>query len=72
MQLRTEMFEDVKLSPEVLKGLYNEIRFNRPSKILAITLPMIITAGNSTLFYAHTLSVVILGCYWMDLNKILC
>lgn len=36
-------FEDLKLSPELLKGLYDEMGFSRPSKIQAITLPMILT-----------------------------
>nr|DAD48742.1 TPA_asm: hypothetical protein HUJ06_018679 [Nelumbo nucifera] len=36
-------FEDLKLSPELLQGLYVEMRFNKPSKIQAISLPMILT-----------------------------
>lgn len=36
-------FEDLKLSPELLKGLHDEMGFSRPSKIQAITLPMILT-----------------------------
>ncbi|VAH87541.1 unnamed protein product [Triticum turgidum subsp. durum] len=36
-------FEDVKLTPELLKGLHDEMGFSRPSKIQAITLPMILT-----------------------------
>lgn len=36
-------FEDLNLTEELLKGLYVEMRFERPSKIQAITLPMILT-----------------------------
>ncbi|WOG96466.1 hypothetical protein DCAR_0415801 [Daucus carota subsp. sativus] len=36
-------FEDLNLSPELLQGLYVEMKFERPSKIQAITLPMILT-----------------------------
>ncbi|XP_028119335.1 DEAD-box ATP-dependent RNA helicase 38-like isoform X2 [Camellia sinensis] len=36
-------FEDLKLSPDLLKGLYVEMKFERPSKIQAISLPMILT-----------------------------
>jgi ATP-dependent RNA helicase DDX19/DBP5 len=36
-------FEDVNLTPELLKGLHEEMGFSRPSKIQAITLPMILT-----------------------------
>ncbi|XP_040373204.1 DEAD-box ATP-dependent RNA helicase 38 [Rosa chinensis] len=36
-------FEDLHLSEELLKGLYVEMGFKKPSKIQAITLPMILT-----------------------------
>jgi ATP-dependent RNA helicase DDX19/DBP5 len=36
-------FEDLKLLPELLKGLHDEMGFSRPSKIQSITLPMILT-----------------------------
>ncbi|KAM7496588.1 hypothetical protein LguiA_021002 [Lonicera macranthoides] len=36
-------FEDLNLSPDLLKGLYVEMKFDRPSKIQAISLPMILT-----------------------------
>ena len=36
-------FEDLNLSKELLKGLYVEMRFHKPSKIQAISLPMILT-----------------------------
>ncbi|CAA3017139.1 dead-box atp-dependent rna helicase 38 [Olea europaea subsp. europaea] len=36
-------FEDLNLSPELLKGLYIEMKFERPSKIQTISLPMILT-----------------------------
>ncbi|KAM1748382.1 hypothetical protein ACFX12_009383 [Malus domestica] len=37
----TITFEELNLLPEVIRGLYREIGFKRPSKIQAITLPMI-------------------------------
>ncbi|KAF5737508.1 DEAD-box ATP-dependent RNA helicase 38 [Tripterygium wilfordii] len=36
-------FEDLNLSPELLKGIYVEMKFQKPSKIQAISLPMILT-----------------------------
>ncbi|OMO76660.1 hypothetical protein CCACVL1_15519 [Corchorus capsularis] len=36
-------FEELNLSPELLKGLYVEMKFEKPSKIQAISLPMIVT-----------------------------
>lgn len=36
-------FEDLNLSDELINGLYVEMGFSRPSKIQAITLPMILT-----------------------------
>lgn len=36
-------FEELNLSPELLKGLYSEMGFEKPSKIQAISLPMILT-----------------------------
>ncbi|KAK2965363.1 hypothetical protein RJ640_024105, partial [Escallonia rubra] len=36
-------FEDLNLSPELLKGLYVEMKFDRPSKIQGVSLPMILT-----------------------------
>ncbi|EPS61260.1 hypothetical protein M569_13538 [Genlisea aurea] len=36
-------FEELNLSPELLKGLYVEMNFQKPSKIQAISLPMILT-----------------------------
>lgn len=36
-------FEELKLSPELLKGLYSEMKFERPSRIQATTLPMVLT-----------------------------
>ncbi|XP_047327612.1 DEAD-box ATP-dependent RNA helicase 38-like [Impatiens glandulifera] len=38
-----KMFEDLNLSPELIKGLYVEMKFTRPSKIQAVSLPMILT-----------------------------
>ncbi|CAL0299353.1 unnamed protein product [Lupinus luteus] len=35
-------FEELNLSPELLKGLYVEMKFQKPSKIQAISLPMIL------------------------------
>ncbi|KAF7146974.1 hypothetical protein RHSIM_Rhsim03G0085200 [Rhododendron simsii] len=36
-------FEELNLSPDLLKGLYVEMKFERPSKIQAHSLPMILT-----------------------------
>ncbi|KAH6762271.1 P-loop containing nucleoside triphosphate hydrolases superfamily protein [Perilla frutescens var. hirtella] len=36
-------FEELNLSPELLKGLYVGMKFEKPSKIQAISLPMILT-----------------------------
>ncbi|KAL9677686.1 hypothetical protein QQ045_005920 [Rhodiola kirilowii] len=36
-------FEELNLSPELLKGLYVEMSFQKPSKIQAVSLPMILT-----------------------------
>ncbi|XP_078165329.1 DEAD-box ATP-dependent RNA helicase 38-like isoform X2 [Carex rostrata] len=36
-------FEELNLSEELLKGLYVEMGFSRPSKIQAVTLPMILS-----------------------------
>lgn len=37
-----ETFEDLHLSPTLLQGLYTEMKFQRPSKVQAKTLPMIL------------------------------
>ncbi|CAA0830354.1 DEAD-box ATP-dependent RNA helicase 38 [Striga hermonthica] len=42
-------FEDLDLSPELLKGLYVEMKFEKPSKIQAISLPMILTPPHKNL-----------------------
>ncbi|GFP85531.1 dead-box ATP-dependent RNA helicase 38 [Phtheirospermum japonicum] len=42
-------FEDLDLSPELLKGLYIEMKFEKPSKIQAISLPMILTPPHKNL-----------------------
>ncbi|KAI3989247.1 hypothetical protein MKX01_031533 [Papaver californicum] len=36
-------FEDLNLSEEILKGLYVDMKFTRPSKIQSVSLPMILT-----------------------------
>uniref|UniRef100_A0A7N0UZE4 RNA helicase n=1 Tax=Kalanchoe fedtschenkoi TaxID=63787 RepID=A0A7N0UZE4_KALFE len=36
-------FEELNLSPDLIKGLYVEMRFKKPSKIQAVSLPMILT-----------------------------
>lgn len=36
-------FEDLPLSPALLQGLYTEMKFEKPSRIQAVTLPMILT-----------------------------
>ncbi|CAJ2672548.1 DEAD-box ATP-dependent RNA helicase 38 [Trifolium pratense] len=35
-------FEELSISPELLKGLYVEMKFQKPSKIQAVSLPMIL------------------------------
>ncbi|KAK8924194.1 DEAD-box ATP-dependent RNA helicase 38 [Platanthera zijinensis] len=40
--LAAENFEDLSLTTDLIKGLYVEMRFHRPSKIQAISLPMIL------------------------------
>ncbi|KAK7838489.1 dead-box atp-dependent rna helicase 38 [Quercus suber] len=42
-------FEDLNLSQELLKGLYIEMKFQKPSKIQAISLPMILTPPHKDL-----------------------
>ncbi|XP_019175934.1 PREDICTED: DEAD-box ATP-dependent RNA helicase 38-like [Ipomoea nil] len=42
-------FEDLNLTPELLKGLYVEMKFERLSKIQGICLPMILTPPNKNL-----------------------
>ncbi|KIY93221.1 hypothetical protein MNEG_14742 [Monoraphidium neglectum] len=37
-----QRFEDLPLSPELLQGLYSEMKFDHPSSIQASTLPMIL------------------------------
>ncbi|CAL8468415.1 g7955 [Coccomyxa elongata] len=36
-------FEDLSLSEDLLKGIYTEMKFEKPSRIQALTLPMILT-----------------------------
>ena len=36
-------FEELGLSPELLQGLYSEMKFERPSRVQSQTLPMILT-----------------------------
>ena len=45
----TSTFEDLNLSKELLKGLYIEMKFQKPSKIQAISLPMILTPPHKDL-----------------------
>ncbi|GMJ12070.1 hypothetical protein HRI_004876200 [Hibiscus trionum] len=42
-------FEELNLSPELLKGLYVEMKFEKPSKIQAISLPMILNPPHKDL-----------------------
>ncbi|KAL6777779.1 hypothetical protein ACKKBG_A15620 [Auxenochlorella protothecoides x Auxenochlorella symbiontica] len=42
-------FEELGLSPELLQGLYIEMKFERPSKIQAETLPLILTPPHRSL-----------------------
>ncbi|KAI7998299.1 DEAD-box ATP-dependent RNA helicase 38 [Camellia lanceoleosa] len=41
--MQADMFEELNLSADLLKGLYVEMKFERPSKIQTISLPMILT-----------------------------
>lgn len=43
MYTSAKTFEELNLSPDLLKGLYVEMKFERPSKIQAVSLPMILT-----------------------------
>lgn len=43
MYTSAKTFEELNLSQDLLKGLYVEMKFERPSKIQAISLPMILT-----------------------------
>ena len=36
-------FEDLNLRPDLLQGLYTEMKFEKPSRVQAKTLPMILT-----------------------------
>ncbi|KAI7998516.1 DEAD-box ATP-dependent RNA helicase 38 [Camellia lanceoleosa] len=40
---QADLFEELNLSADLLKGLYVEMKFERPSKIQTISLPMILT-----------------------------
>ncbi|KAE8098418.1 hypothetical protein FH972_016484 [Carpinus fangiana] len=42
-------FEDLNLSPDLLKGLYVEMKFQKPSKIQGISLPMILNPPHKDL-----------------------
>ena len=42
-------FEELELREELLKGLYVEMKFQKPSKIQAISLPMILTPPHKDL-----------------------
>ncbi|GMP93363.1 hypothetical protein CsSME_00043232 [Camellia sinensis var. sinensis] len=39
---QADLFEELNLSADLLKGLYVEMKFERPSKIQTISLPMIL------------------------------
>ena len=42
-------FEQLNLSPQLLEGLYTEMKFNQPSRIQGITLPLILNPPNRSL-----------------------
>ena len=42
-------FEELNLSEPLLRGLYSEMKFERPSKIQAVTLPMILNPPHANL-----------------------
>ncbi|KAI7994589.1 DEAD-box ATP-dependent RNA helicase 38 [Camellia lanceoleosa] len=41
--MQADLFEELNLSADLLKGLYAEMKFERPSKIQTISLPMILS-----------------------------
>ena len=43
MYKSAKTFQELNLSEDLLKGLYAEMKFERPSKIQAVSLPMILT-----------------------------
>lgn len=49
MYTSAKTFEELGLSPELLQGLYTEMKFERPSRIQAQTLPMILTPPHRSL-----------------------
>jgi ATP-dependent RNA helicase DDX19/DBP5 len=54
MYTSAKTFEELGLSQELLQGLYTEMKFERPSRIQAQTLPMILTAPyRSLIAQAH-------------------
>lgn len=42
-------FEELNLSEALLKGIFTEMKFERPSKIQAVTLPMILLPPHADL-----------------------
>ena len=42
MYKSAKTFEELELSPELLQGLYTEMKFEKPSRIQAETLPMML------------------------------
>lgn len=42
-------FEELNLSDALLKGIFTEMKFERPSKIQAVTLPMILLPPHADL-----------------------
>ena len=42
-------FEQLNLSPQLLEGLYTEMKFSQPSRIQGITLPLILNPPNRSL-----------------------
>lgn len=49
MYTSAKTFEELGLSQELLQGLYSEMKFERPSRIQAQTLPMILTPPHKSL-----------------------
>ena len=49
MYSSAKTFEELGLSAELLQGLYTEMKFERPSRIQAQTLPMILTPPHRSL-----------------------
>ncbi len=63
-----ESFEDLKLPPSLLQGLYTEMQFQRPSRIQGMTLPMILAPPfDSLIAQVSFLDCMSCGCTVCDM-----